>query len=197
MYWPVRPGVKSYNLKFATNFDGAFVLFANVPATGYKSKTAVNNRFDSGSYRDKTRVSINPADFSMNDSKPMWLRMAQIGWDGIVGPDEGMLLVLPFNPQPKRAIVLAGTVPAAADVAHALEINLPQQCNNPNIQNNGGVDLMVAFEPDGYEFRIPALSTSFTNFSSTYTSFSQVFLRGVAASTEISAEFALRNEAIC
>jgi hypothetical protein len=197
MHWPIRSGIKSYDLKFATNFDGVFALIANVPATGYKSRTAASNRFDSGQFRGQTRVQINPADFEISDSIPIWIRMDQIGWNGVVGLDEGMLLVLPFNPQPKRAIILHGNVPAAADVAHSLELNLPQQCFNQNIQNDGSVDMMVAFEPNGYEFRVPPLSTSFTNLSSVHTAFSQIFLRGVASGTKISAEFTLRNEAIC
>jgi hypothetical protein len=197
MYWPVRYGVKSYILKAASNFDAVFGTFANVPATGYKSKSVVNNRFDMSQYRDKTRITFSPIDFHIDDLKPIWMRIAPINFNGVVGADESIHLILPYSTEPKRAVILNGTVPPAASISGSLELNLPQQCFNPVIQNDGGVDLYIAFEATGSEFRISPLSTSHTMFISTHTTFSQVFLRGLNASTKISADFTLRNEAIC
>ena len=51
MNWPLRVGVKSYILKSATNFDGVFNSFANVLATGFKSKNAIGSGLTSEQFR--------------------------------------------------------------------------------------------------------------------------------------------------
>jgi hypothetical protein len=195
IHWPARVNVYGYILKAASNFDATFNPFATGPTTGWASRSIHNQAMDSGAFRGRTRVIFNPADYTLDDAKPLWLRIATVNLAGVVGADESIHLILPYNAQPNRPVVIHGTVAAAADLTTSLEINLPQQCTNPTIQNDGANDLYVAFELGGSEFRVPPLSTEFTNFYSMTEAFHQLFLRGSGGATTISANLVLRNEA--
>jgi hypothetical protein len=193
--WPARQAIRSYILKAASNFDGGFAPFAVVPGGGWKSRSVVINGLDSGSFRGKTRIAFSLADFGMDDAKPLWFRIAPISLGGVVGADEPIHLILPYGSQPLRPVVIRGVVPAAASVSGSLELNLPGQCTNPTVQNDGASDLYVAFEPGGAEFRVPPLATDFTNLYSAASTFSQLFLRGSGGATTVNANLVLRNEA--
>lgn len=189
-----RTGAKNYVFKFASNFDVGFTAFQTVPQSGFRSPTA----FDSGpaeGFRGRTRFTFNPADYSMDDAKPMWLRIQQNNVDGTVGADEAMHLILPPGSQGRKPVVLNGNAPAGAAIANSLELQLPHQMQGIELQNNGAGDMFVAFEPGGPEFRVSALSSGFTNLSMNYPTISQMFVRGTAL-TAFAAVLSARNEAL-
>jgi hypothetical protein len=190
-----RAGAKSYTFKASTNFDVAAVAFQSVPQDGFRSPTA----FDSGpaeGFRGRTRFTFAPADYSLDDTKPIWLRIQQVNVDGTTGPDEAFHLVPPYNPQGRKAVVLAGNAPNGASLAASLEIQLPHQMQGIELQNNGANDLYVAFEPGGPEFKVPPLTTGFTNLSVNYPTVSQLFVRGSGAVVAFAAVMSDRNEAL-
>jgi hypothetical protein len=179
MNWPSRVNVQSYILKAATNFDGVFSSFANVSANGFRSKSVVDYSFTSEQFRGKTRIMFNPTDFSLSDTQPIWIRIAAVATGGVIGSDETIHLILPYQPPANRMFILSGTAPSAVSIANSLELQLPQQCKNVIIQvNDAANDLYVAFEPNGTEFRVPTLKSDYTNFQSVYASVSQLFIRG-------------------
>lgn len=212
MNWPLRLNIRSYILKFASNFDSAFAPFANIPAAGFKSKTVTDSGLTSEQFRGKTRIIFNPVDFTIDDTKPIWLRVAPIDINGIVGADETMHLILPYAPPANRPIILYGTAPAAADISGSLELQLPQQCKNITIQVDSSdfanygtpadqivpslFDLYVAFEPKGTEFRVPTLSSQFTNFESVYPAASQLFIRGNTEPTSFHLSAEIRDNSL-
>lgn len=196
IYLNARINVASYNFKRSANFDGAFVTFQNVPAAGFRSLTAQEPSFADGMFRDKTRFIFNPVDYSFVDADPLWLKIQPISTAGVVGTDESIHLVLPYSFQPRRPVVLRGGAPSGATIANSLEINFPMQCQGVNIENDGAVDLFVAFDINGPEFRVPAFSTTGPQFSVSFPAFSQVFVRGLAGTPTFSLVTSLRNEAL-
>lgn len=212
MNWPKRLNIRSYILKYAPNFDVAFVPFANVSASGSKSISVVDGSFTSEQFRDKTRIIFNPVDYTIDDTKPIWLRVAPVDINGVIGADETMHLILPYASSSNRMIILYGTAPAAADISGSLELQLPQQCKNTLIQVDSSdfadysspvdqkvpslFDLYVAFEPNGTEFRVPTLSSQFINFEMVYPSISQLFIRGNGNNTIFHMAAELRDNSL-
>jgi hypothetical protein len=184
-----RDGIRAFTFKAASNFDVGAVAFQTVPRDGFRSP----NAFDAGpseGFRGRTRFTFKPADYGLDDTKPLWLKIAPVAADGSVGPDEAYHMLLPYSSQPRRPVVLNGTAPAGATVADSLELNLPQQCQNLELQNNGGSDLFVAFERGGAEFVVKPF-TAGLNLSMVYPCFSQLFVRGGVAFV---AAMSLRDE---
>ena len=109
---------------------------------------------------------------------------------------EAAHLILPYNPQPNRNVILAGNAPQASSLADSLEIQLPMQVNNIQVQNNtSNINLMVAFEPTGPEFLVNPSTAYGLNFYETYTATSQIFVRAPGSLGAAAFNFvgALRN----
>ncbi len=102
-------------------------------------------------------------------------------------------MVLPYSSVSDRPLVLSGTAPAGASIANSLELQLPAQCRNLQVQVNGSVDLYIAFEPGGTEMLVPALSTSFINLSLISPVVTQIFVRGDNLATQFNAVMSLKN----
>jgi hypothetical protein len=188
-----RDNVRAFVFKYAANFDVGAAAFQTVPRDGFRSPGA----FDAGvseAFRGRCRFTFKPADYGIDDTKPMWLRIAPVATDGSVGADEAFHLVLPYSSQPRRAVVVSGSAAAGADVSASTELNLPMQCQNLELQNNGAADLFVAFEKGGAEYQVEPLSTGFTNLSMVYPCFSQLFVRGSGGAVGFSAVMSLRDE---
>lgn len=190
-----RTGAKSYTFKASTNFDLAAVAVQSVPQDGFRSPTAFDSGVSDG-FRGRTRFTFNPTDYGLDDTKPIWLRFQQVNVDGTVGADEAFHLIPPYNPQGRKAVVIAGSAPNGASIAASLELQLPHQMQGMELQNNGGQDLYVAFEPGGPEFKVAPLSTGFTNLSINYPTVSQLFVRGNGAAVAFAAVMSDRNEAL-
>jgi len=194
-----RPNVAAYQFFAAANFDSAFTQFETVPAAGLKSVSVpFFGTSSDGEFKGLTRFLFDPSDYTtgtpaVDDTKPFYVQIKQVGTDGTVGPAEAMHLILPYDSTPNRSCVLHGNAPTEADLAHALEIQLPMQCNDWEFQNQGAAICFVAFEPNGPEFAVNPLSSEFTNYRHVFTSISQLFIRGNGAPTEIYAVFTLRN----
>ena len=192
---PFNPVVASYNFKFAANFDGSFVTFQNVPSVGMRSKTAIESASIGSQYRGMTRFLFNPADYSggLDDTKPMWLIVTSLDFAGVESPASSPHLILPYNPQPDRIVLIKGSAPAGTTQANSLELQLPGQCRDLSVQTDGTVDLQMSFEKGGSEIVVYSLQNLYTNFSKTFQSFSQLFVRGNISSTVFSATMSLRN----
>lgn len=185
-----RDGIVAYTFKVSVNFDIAPVAVQVVPRDGFRSP----NAFDAGpseGFRGRTRFIFKPSDYGLDDTKPMWMKIAPVAADGSVGADEAFHMILPYSSQPRRPVILNGTAPVGATVADSLELNLPAQCQNLEFQNNGGADIFVAFERGGAEYQVEPLSSGFTNLSMVYPCFSQLFVRG---GSTFSAVMSLRDE---
>ncbi len=210
-----RANAVSYDFQVAQNFDGAYTTFQNVPVAGYGSPTANlpghNIAFDGEQFSRQripylTRFKFAPSDYmvgglvnavftavGVSDLTPLWIRTVQNNADGTSNsPDSGML-ILPYSSTPNRTIMLSGSAPNQGSLASSLEIQLPMQVNNIQIQNNGGAIIYVAFEPTGPEFTLNPLSGDFENLYETYPSSSQLFVRGDSASVPFNLISALRN----
>jgi len=182
-----RPGIGSYQFYKSINFDVAFTLFDTIPASGKASATVAQTGYADSNYRGQTRFLFNPTDYSIDDIKPFWVQIKQVSLAGVVGPAEAMHLVLPYSSQPNRTVALSGGAPTGTTIADSLELQLPMQCNNLRVQTDGATDLLIAFEPGGYEQRVPSLQNQFTDYNKVYDSFYQLFVRGNGGATTFSA----------
>jgi hypothetical protein len=193
-----RAGITGFRFGAAVNFDAAFTTFITVPNYGLKSPSVPDVGYVGDQFRDMVRFLFDPSDYvatapALVDGAPFYLRVESRNPNGSFNPPEAMHLVLPPPVQPNRSFLIRGTVPAGASLANSLEIQLPTQCNDFEIQNDGGAPLFVAFEPTGAEYQVIPVTTAFRSFEQFTTSVSQVFLRGAGGSTTMSSVWTQRN----
>lgn len=209
-----RTTAASYDFQVASNFDGSYSTFQNVPASGgYASPTVQIVGFDSEQFSQSrtpylTRFKFNPVDYlaggavnsvftsvGVTDLTPFWIRIIQHNLDGTTNTAESGQLILPYLSTPRRTILLAGTAPSESSLASSLEIQLPIQVTNFQFQNNGSNNLFVAFEPTGPEFTLFPVSTTALNLYTAFSVASQVFVRADGSGgSAFDMVAALRNE---
>jgi hypothetical protein len=191
--WPYRPGVASYRMKFAGNFDGVFALFETVSLNGKQSLTVLNNGYTDNQFRGKTRFLFNPDDYTasgLDDTKPMYIKLAPVDFAGVIGADEAMQLILPYSPEPNRALVLNGNAPTPGP----LEIQLPMLVHNMIFTNLDPANVLnVSFEPTGPVYEIGPLATTSSTYPSIYPNASQLFISGAGGVVPINVLASIRN----
>jgi hypothetical protein len=177
------------------------VAFATVPNYGIKSASVpdVAAGHVGSQFRDQVRFLFDPADYvatapALVDADPFFLRVESRNPDGTFNAPEAMHMILPPHVHPNRPFMLRGTAPAAGSLAASLEIQLPGQCNDFEVQVEGAAPLFMAFEPTGAEYQVLPVTTAFRSFEQFITSVSQVFLRGSGAGTLISSIWTRRND---
>lgn len=190
-------GASAYVFTAAANFDGVHGALATVPVWGTRSRSVPEQAGTSSPSRGSTRFLFDPADYTgtnaaVVDDKPFWVKLA-VTVAGVTTAVDGTHLVLPYASAPNRPVILQGQAPAGASVADSLELQLPRQCNDLFLQVDGAVDLFLAFERGGPEFKVSSLQNNFTPLSKLAPSFSQLFVRGNAAVTTFSAMMALKD----
>lgn len=193
VFLPSRPDIAAYRFEAASNFDQAFTLFETVPTYGKKSLSVPDIGNIGSQYRGQTHFLFNPADYivavpAVDDTKPFFIRIAQVSNSGVVSASEAMHMVLPPLLTPNRTLTLSGTATLTVT-----EIQLPMLCNNMRFQNNGANNLLVSTELNGAQSIIPPISTSGINLTTTYENVSQLFVSSAAGTTTFNALFALRN----
>ncbi len=196
LFLVARQGAKSYLFKSAPNFDVGAAPMQSVPKYGYRSSSAPEQASSDSQFRDRVRFTFNPSDYGLDDTKPFWLRIQQVNMDGTVGPDEAYHLILPYGPMGRKAVVLRGQAPSGASLADSREIQLQHQMQGVSVQNDGSVDLYMAFDPGGPEMRIAPLSSGHVNVLSPYSTISQLFVRGDGATTTFGMIMSERNETV-
>jgi len=196
-----RAGKTGFRFGAASNFDAAFTTFATVPNYGLRSPSVPEAYAGSvgGQFRDQARFIFDPADYvataaALIDTAPFFLRIEARNPDGSFDTPEAMHLILPPPIEPRRAINLRGTIPIGASLATALEIQLPGQCNDFSIMNDGGANMFVAFHPTGGEYQIFPVTGEFWTMEQYLTSISQIFVRGNGGTTTASMNFTLKND---
>jgi hypothetical protein len=195
---PLNPAAVAFQFKAATNWDGAFTVFATVPNTGTRSVSVPDSSYGVDRFFSQCRFLFNPNDYTtvnaaVVDTSPFYITVAPVAPGGGIGTASAIHVVMPYNTTPNRTFVLQGTVPAGAAQVNSLEIQLPQTCNDFQFDNDGAADLFVSFERPGAEYRVQPASTDFKSFAQTFTNISQVFLRGAGGTTTMSAVFTYRN----
>lgn len=195
-----RPGITGFRFGAAANFDATFTAFATVLNHGVKSPSVPDVYVGNvgSQFRDQVRFVFDPADYfatapALVDANQFFLRVESRNPDGSFNSPEAMHLVLPPPVEPNRAINLRGTVPSGASLAAALEIQLPGQCIDFDILNDGGASMFVAFHPTGGEHQVIPVTSSFNSYEQQLTSVSQIFIRGAGGTTTASMTFTLRN----
>jgi hypothetical protein len=203
-----RAGVIGFEFGVADNFDAAFAPFQLVPNTGMQildtsnPPRSVNVPVPGSQHRDLVRFVFDPDVYTATvpalvDNTPFFVRVRPQLADGTYGPYEAMHMVLPYNPSPHRAVHLYGVVAQAADLAHSLEIQLPMQCNDIEISNDGNANLWISFDGNtGAEFLISPVTAIFKSMEQFITSPYQMFVRGDAGATNLNAILTLKNNPI-
>ncbi|HED06031.1 MAG TPA: hypothetical protein ENI61_05040 [Ignavibacteria bacterium] len=196
-----RVGKTGFRFSAASNFDSTFSQFATVLNNGTKSKTVpdVYSMTVGDQFRDQVRFIFNPLDYvslapALIDSNQFFLRVEARNADGTFDAPEAMHLILPYPIEPRRLVLLRGDVPAATALSNSMEIQLPGQCHDFRIMNEGAVNMLMAFHDNGGEYPVPPLSSEFTTFEQFFSSITQIFMRGVLNSVTISMSLTIRND---
>jgi hypothetical protein len=200
-----RAGKTGFRFSVASNFDASFAAFQIVSNDGYRSVSVPDIGAIGSQFRDQVRFLFNPADYTadvpaMLDDVPIYLQIEAKNPDGSFDAPEAIHVLLPYNSGPFRPVQLRGTIPQGADLTNSLEIQLPMQCNDIHITNDGAHDLYLAFERGstvGPEYHMQQTSaTDYAPLELTLSSITQLFLRGDSGTTTISAILTARNNPI-
>ncbi len=197
----------AYQFQAAGNFDASYTTFQVVPASGgFKSVSVPDVGFDSEQFSQSrtpylTRFKFAPNDYTtvvaaVNDSLPFWVRVVQVNTNGTTNAPEAGQLILPYSSAPNRPLILSGTAPSAVSIATSLELQLPMEVTNVQIQNNGGVPLYVATEPNGPEWIVQPLGSDETNLYTVYPAITQLFVRGSGGTCPFNVIGAIRNNPV-
>jgi len=208
---PRRDNIIGFRFSASSNFDAAFTNFQVVPNDGVRVLRApaaggprtpdVPMPGNQRNRRNNVRFVFDPDEYTAGvpvvvDNAPFFIRLESQNPDGSFNAAEAMQLLQPYSSTAHRPVHLFGVVPAAGSLAASLEIQLPMQCQDWEISNDGAADLYVAFERPGYEFRVQPATSIFRSFEQIVTSVSQLFVRGAGGPTTMNAIFTLRNESL-
>jgi hypothetical protein len=185
--------IVEYRFAAAANFDDTFVNIQDVPVRGFRSATVVDNSFNDGRFRGTTRFLFNPVDYSLTDNAPFYLRMAKRPLGGVFSAFGAAHMVVPYDPSSDPPIVMNGDAPSGTTVYSSQEIQLPRNTDEVVLRNLAGVNLHIAFAPNGPEFQ---LSTMATDLQISDTTISQIFVRGEGGTATFNAIFALQNSSM-
>lgn len=207
-----RTDVTGFRFSSASNFDAAFTAFQTVSNDGMivgnpntpEQFQRLQNGYVGSQYRDHCRFLFDPAAYTgarpeIRDDVPWFVRLEPRNPDGSFGTAEAMHMVMPPSTAPMRPIQLSGTVPQGAALVNSLEIQLPGQCYDWEIENEGANVLMIAFERGGVsgpEYELQPMTSIFRSLKMNVMAASQIFLRGVGGPTAVSIICALRNNPI-
>lgn len=152
---------ESYSVKNASNWDKPFVEMQEVPrSTGFVSpkvrKYPDTHRLDAAQLRHRTRFLFDPSDYSNNDGYVSYFQIHTVidGSEIYEGPIEIVMTSDQFSDVGDDALLLAGTVPAAASFDEALELRFPARSSSFEIRNKGASDLLLAFQAGQAEWRL-------------------------------------------
>lgn len=196
LIWDHTPGVKSYRVECALNFDESFYPVATVPFDGLiLPGTPRDGAFVNLGSRGKVRFRFRPTDLAPNgtplqDADTFFLRLIPIDFAGVEGTVGPMQMVVPYGTQPNRPIVLSGVIPQGASVDDSVIIHLPSQVQGANIRVSDGASLFISFEDEGDEYEVADTGPGLDN---NFPSFGVIRLRGGAGTSTFSALFSLRN----
>ncbi len=176
-------GVDSYRLKWSDNFDGSFTTFLTVSNTGYLDSN-VNPYSVDAQPGSAVRMVFDPATFSIPDTAHIWLQLWHV-IGGVETQQSACTLILPEAAHKGVGLLtLHGTAPSGADVSSSLQIDLPRLMTDFRFNNEeGAVDLFVAFEDGGPEMRVAHGKEPFSSYLATQGS---VFVRGGGATAAFS-----------
>ncbi len=197
-----RDNVQGYRFSVATNFNGSFSNFQTVPNSGFVSagaRGAVEAAMPGNTYKDKVRFAFAPSDYTptysaLRDDTPFWVRIEPQTASGTYTLPESVHMIMPYDSGPLRGVIVAGIAPTGSVLTQSAEINLPQTCNDWEIQNMAtGADLLIAFEAGsaaGPELRVKPL----TSIKHSYTSVTRFYVRGDGTGVSFQSFFTIKSQ---
>lgn len=186
---PLTANVAEYRLKWAANFDGAFVQIIGCPMTGFYDDTIDRGKIDSQpSTGTSVRMTFDPSTFLIPDDKSFWVQLFHFPSGGPEVQVSACSLVLPESAHHGVGIVtIKGTAPSAGSSAGALQLDLPRLSQDFRIENQKAATLFVSTEQDGAEQAVfPAPAAQYTGYVGTQGS---IWVRGGGATAAFSATF--------
>ncbi|MFA5387355.1 MAG: hypothetical protein WC322_03075 [Candidatus Paceibacterota bacterium] len=159
---PRRTGVDGYRIEWAANFDVAFTTLVTSSINGYVDDS-LRDMAHAIAAGNNVRIIVNPADHTITDTKPFWLRFVPVV-GGVPGTPGNSGLILP-DASGRAVCVIAGNAPNAATITGSIQLDFPRLVEDLRIVNNGSNSLFVAPVDSDAEFEIKSGGTQipFTN----------------------------------
>lgn len=183
---PVVPGVGTYTIKWAQNFDGAFTAIINCTNIGFYDDNIPRGKTELQNTNGFVRMTFDPTTFSIDDTKSFWLELWQDGVQ-ISAPT----LLLPDSANKGQGVVtIHGSAPSGASSANSLQLDLPTLVQNLTIHNEDGTNsLYVSTEQSGPEQQLgPA---TFYQYQTIWGSQGSIWVRGGGGAVLFSGTFTL------
>lgn len=179
---------QSYSVQNASNWDQTFDEMQEVSRTkGFVSdgvrKYQDAHRLDASQLKHRTRFLFDPSDYDENDGDVSFFRIHTNISNTEVreGPIEIVMTSDQFSDVGDDALILTGTVPAAASFSDGYHLRLPVRASKFEIRNKGDNDLFVAFDSGASEFQLEP-GQSFSDNRSNIVGFT---LRGDGGETDV------------
>jgi hypothetical protein len=170
---PKQPGIKTYTLMSALNFDQTFndMVSADV-SSGYLDRNVDRNVLQATNNLDAIRIVFDPQSFSsapwsLDDNKAFWLKLKTTTFGGVDSTPTPPQLILPESKlRGDTRVAISGEAPSAVDVSGSLEIDLPFRTQDLVIRNQeSGIVLFVALEVGGAEQQVEVDTTNLAQLS--------------------------------
>ena len=149
---PYVTGADGYRLDWATNFDASYTNgIITATRAGWVDDNLRGLPHQLITNSNVCRVIFDPANYSITDTQPFWLRLTPVtagtpGTPGVGG------LILPDG-DGYRMITLSGTAPSGSSVANSLRLDFPRMVEDLRIEGrDAATSLFVATEAGGGEW---------------------------------------------
>lgn len=147
LYTPFVQGVDVYRLKWATNFDQAFVTFLDSTNIGFiddnVNRNVIETQPTSGTW---VRIVFDPTTYNIPDDVSFWLQLARVV--GVVETVGAPTLILPDAAlHGTGMVIISGSAPA-----NPLQLDLPRRMEDFRFVNEdgmGGNTLYIGTEDGG------------------------------------------------
>lgn len=185
---PRRPSVDGYRLEWAANFDGAYTALFTATNVGFVDDD-LRDKGHSMMAGDNVRMIFNPANYSITDTQPFWLRFVPVT-GGAPGTATPGVLILP-DTSGRGTVIIAGNAPAGASVAASLVLHFPRLVEDLRVVNNSDTNvLMVAALDSDAEYTLKS-GTSQHVLANLRGATSGIRVRGVGGIVAFQATFTL------
>lgn len=180
---PVVPGVTTYQIQWAQNFDGVFAPLFSCTNIGYYDQNIPRNKTELQNTSGFVRMTFDPTTFSIDDTKSFWLQL----WENGAAVSAPTLLLPDALNKGIGVVTIQGNAPNGAGSANSLQLDFPTMMQNIQITNNDAAnDLFVSTEMGGPEVPIgPKLG--FYAYSTIYASQGSIWVRGGGGAVNFSA----------
>jgi hypothetical protein len=153
---PVVPGVSTYTVLWAQNFDGIFAPIINCSNVGFYDDNIPRGKTELQNTQGFVRMTFDPTTFGIDDTASFWLQLWETPVGGASTRVSASSLLLPDSAHHGIGVVtIAGNAPGATVSTGSMQLDMPRLMQDWKIHNQDSTNyLYVATEQGGPEMAL-------------------------------------------